>query len=246
MTYTRYTVIDNTQTNLDANISSGATSFDVVNGSVLNISDGDLIVTLVQYNDQTGTELSAIASGVAKREKVLITGIAGNTITVTRGFDGDTPQSFTAGSYVYVRLVARHLENIYDLATISGASAGDFLVYGASSFENQRFLNPNVVTLSIVSSEIATDCSLGNMFKVELDENVTMLAPTNPTDGQFIQYRVKQDATGSRLITWNSIFNFGGAGQPTLTTTAEKTDYISFRYNSDNSKFDYMGAGLNY
>ena len=247
MAYTKYTVVDNLQSKLDANISSGATSFDVTagDGSSFSVADGDLICTIVEYNDQSGTENNAKASGVSKREKVLVTGISTDTLTVTRGFDGDTPQSFDAGSYIYGFIVARHYEDLADLVNLSSADNNDFLVHDGTNFVNRNFLNPKVVTISD-GATLATDASLGNMFKVTITDNRTMGAPTNPTDGQFIQYRITQDGTGSRTITWNAVFNFGGAGEPTLTTTADQTDYVSFRYNGDNSEWDYMGAALNY
>ncbi len=63
-----------------------------------------------------------------------------------------------------------------------------------------------------------------------------MAAPTNPADGQRIMYEIKQDATGSRTIT----FATGAGGfalgsditSVVLTVTANKTDYVGAIYNS--------------
>lgn len=60
-----------------------------------------------------------------------------------------------------------------------------------------------------------------------------MGTPSNPTDGQIIDIRVKQDGTGSRTLTWNSVFKFSTSiPSPTLTTTANKTDYFRFVYDA--------------
>lgn len=96
-------------------------------------------------------------------------------------------------------------------------------------------------------ANIATDASLGSVFKVTIAGNRTIDNPTNPTAGQKIVYRIKQDATGSRTITWGSAFRWGtDVTVPTLTTTAAKTDYIGFIYNSDDSKWDGVAVTRGY
>lgn len=110
----------------------------------------------------------------------------------------------------------------------------------------KRFLEAEVALTD--AATIATDASLGNVFTVTLGGNRTMGAPTNaPTKPQKIVYRIKQDATGSRTITWNAAFRFSGGTAPTLTTTASKTDYVGFIYNVADSVWDNVtGAALNF
>lgn len=75
---------------LAANISSGATSFDVVGGSSLPSLTGDqfFMATL-----QEGTSF----------EVIRVTARSGNTLTVERGAEGSDPQAFTsAGAYLLV------------------------------------------------------------------------------------------------------------------------------------------------
>lgn len=87
------------------------------------------------------------------------------------------------------------------------------------------------VTLTDAAT-IATDASVGNMFKVTLGGNRTMGAPSNPVDGQRITYRIIQDANGTRTLTWDSAFRFGTSlPSPTITTGNGKSDIISFTYN---------------
>jgi len=40
---------------------------------------------------------------------------------------------------------------------------------------------------------------------------------------------IKQDATGSRTVTWFSGITWAGGSAPTLTTTANKTDSFGFQ-----------------
>jgi len=107
-------------------------------------------------------------------------------------------------------------------------------------------LIPAVIALTDAVT-IATDASLGNVFTVVLAGNRTLGAPTNATNGQTIVYRIRQDATGSRTLAYNAIFRFGATvSSPTLSTTAAKTDYLTFRYNSTDTLWDCVNVVLGY
>lgn len=92
------------------------------------------------------------------------------------------------------------------------------------------------------AATIAVDAGLNNNFSVTLGGNRTMGAPSNPMDSQVITFRVRQDGTGSRTLAWNAAFRFlTGMPQPPISTAAAATDYISFMYNSIDSKWDCIG-----
>jgi hypothetical protein len=101
-----------------------------------------------------------------------------------------------------------------NLTTVSGAVANveDTLTDGAT------------ITWDVIDSPVA---------KVTLAGNRTLSAPsgTTPIAGQFISLTVIQDATGSRTLTWNSVYEFTADTAPTLTTTASKADLFVFKYN---------------
>ena len=100
---------------------------------------------------------------------------------------------------------------------------------------------PAVVQLTD-GATISLDASLGNDFRVTLGGNRTIAAPANPADGQVIVFLLTQDGTGTRTVTWNSAYNFGTAGTPSLTTTASKTDLIGFKYYEPSGKWLCTGS----
>jgi hypothetical protein len=106
---------------------------------------------------------------------------------------------------------------------------------------------PVVTTLSNSGNNVAVDASLGNAYKITLTASTwTIKNPTNPTDGQKINFRVIQDGTGSRTVTWDTAYSFGAGSAPTLTTTASKRDIVAFEYDSDLSKWLFLGSSLGF
>ena len=90
-------------------------------------------------------------------------------------------------------------------------------------------------------ANITTDASLGVNFYVTLAGNRNMSAPTNTANWKIIRYYITQDGTGSRTLTWNAGFRFStGVPSPTLTTTANFSDYIEFIYNPTYSVWDCL------
>ena len=87
------------------------------------------------------------------------------------------------------------------------------------------------------------DVRASPVAKVTLTANVTFDAPSNPTTGQYISIVCIQDSGGSNTIAWNAIFEFTGDSAPTATTTGDKGDLFTFRYNG--SKWLEVGRNLN-
>lgn len=89
---------------------------------------------------------------------------------------------------------------------------------------------------------IATDASLGNLFRVTLGGNRTLSNPTNGTDGQRITWEIIQDGTGSRTLSLDTAFALGtDIDAVTLTTTASKRDFLVAVYNSTSAKWYVVG-----
>ena len=92
-------------------------------------------------------------------------------------------------------------------------------------------------------STISWDASTSDVAKVTLAGNRTLGAASNGTTGQFVSLLIIQDGTGSRTLTWNAIYEFKDDEAPTLTTTANKGDLFSFRFNG--SKYLEIGRNTN-
>jgi hypothetical protein len=63
--------------------------------------------------------------------------------------------------------------------------------------------------------------------KVTLTGNVTFAAPTNAKEQTGYLY-ITQDGTGGRTASWNTFWDFGADGPPTLSTGANKTDLVTY------------------
>ena len=59
-------------------------------------------------------------------------------------------------------------------------------------------------------ADLEVDCSKGNYFKISLTGNIR-LDLVNMLPGSYL-FIIRQDATGSRLITYSSKFKFINAG----------------------------------
>ena len=98
---------------------------------------------------------------------------------------------------------------------------------------------------SVLTDEatISWDTSTDPVAKVTLTDNRTLGAATNGQAGQFVSLLVIQDGTGSRVLSWNAVYEFTADTAPTLTTTANLGDLFVFRYNG--AKWLEVGRNLN-
>jgi len=176
------------------------------------------------------------------------------TIGFLTGFD---TTAFSAGDKVFVSATtAGSLVNVaptsppnmsqkvgtVTLSAVSGTvEVRPQQVNGTQSGTNRGF-TLNTVTLTDAAN-IATDASLGNIFTVTLGGNRNLSAPTNPTDGQKITYRITQDATGGRGLTFDAVFSFGlDILSFTPSSGANKIDYIGCIYSSTSSKWHVVAV----
>lgn len=104
----------------------------------------------------------------------------------------------------------------------------------------------SVVTLTDAST-ITVNAALGNIFEVTLGGNRTLGNPSGAVNGQRLTFRIRQDATGTRTLAFDTKFRFGTTlTSITLTTTAAKTDYIGVIYHASDDKFDIIAFSPGY
>jgi hypothetical protein len=145
-------------------------------------------------------------------EEIIFTTTASavNEITIANAATGNSPNISVTGDDTNIGL------------SVSTKGTGLILFNDGAYNADATLTDGATITWDVGSSPVA---------KVTLGGNRTLSAPTNSASGQFISLTVIQDATGSRLLTWNSAYEFTGDVAPTLTTTASKADVFVFKYN---------------
>lgn len=96
----------------------------------------------------------------------------------------------------------------------------------------------------VVGANTTIDWNTGNTQLLLLTTNIGTLTLNNPIAGAFYTLEIKQDGTGSRTINWPATIEFAAGDEPTLTTTANRTDIISLYYNGTN--YAAIVAGYNF
>jgi len=76
------------------------------------------------------------------------------------------------------------------------------------------------------STAITLDLANGTVQIITLTGNATVTMPTATAGKSFILL-LKQDATGSRTVTWSTV-KWAGGTAPTITGTASRQDIFSF------------------
>jgi len=76
------------------------------------------------------------------------------------------------------------------------------------------------------STAITLALTNGTVQIITLTGNATITMPTATSGKSFIMF-LKQDATGSRTVTWSTV-KWAGGTAPTITATASRQDILSF------------------
>jgi hypothetical protein len=91
------------------------------------------------------------------------------------------------------------------------------------------------------AATIDVDAAAANKFEITLGGNRTIANPTNAADGRVIIFRLRQDNTGGRIVTWGNDYRFRGdlaAANVVLSTSANTIDRVAFEYVTADHKWD--------
>src|SRR5690242_12730935 len=126
---------------------------------------------------------------------------------------------------------------ISGLTALTGANvdtANDLLPIVDTSATTTKKITIDELRKALIKSQTLTDgatvnwdASSGIVASLTLGGNRTMAAPTNLITGTLVLH-VIQDGTGSRTLTWNSVFKWQSGTAPTLSPGAGKRDVFSF------------------
>jgi len=98
------------------------------------------------------------------------------------------------------------------------------------------------------ASNVQINPQIANMQTVNLYSNITgfEISTNYALPEQMICIRFIQDSTGGRTVNFNGVnLRFGSIAAPTITPTANKTDYVLFIYNTYAAKWDCIGLVQN-
>jgi hypothetical protein len=148
----------------------------------------------------------------------------GDTVIVTdaeyAAFNSATTQAIT--------LTTSNLPDPYRLGNDPGAGLDEAqgVVTGAATANvgwNDWVLTGNVTSVTVAPANVSTQTVVGSTIVVGLP-----VYGASPGSSSTVCFRLTQDATGSRTVTWGSKFKFVGGSAPVLTTAANAVDIVKF------------------
>lgn len=211
----------NNSLKFDSGVTVGGNTFFELSATALTIPNGDIVA---------GDDIAVAATG-----KLSLDSIGGHTYIHE---DADDSLTFVVGG-----------DSLFNLT--EGASSKDKADFGTTSVG----MTQGTVLYNATDTEVYFNRMGNKLFFTFGSGNVTDMNIRFPDmSGNFVLL-VKQDGTGSRTVTnWKTLDQDGGnestvkwagGSAPTLTTTADKTDILSFYWDNTNHT-GYGVATLNF
>ena len=106
------------------------------------------------------------------------------------------------------------------------AAANAVFTHNSSTYAKAQL--GRVESVTVGAANVAIDLANCNIFNLTLGTNSNLNRPNNIAVGQAGTIFVTQDGTGSRTLSYSSVWDFAGGTAPTLTTTASAVDRIDY------------------
>lgn len=213
-----------TGTSIAKNLTVGKFAAPTAGGTLTTttISSGTISGVLIGTSTFQGGTVANVLLGTSQ-----ITGGSAAAMTIgTPAITGGTANAITLGT------------PIIDFFTSSGTSLPT---------KANRGLAPTVGTLADSPGGTFTpNAAIASVFEVTLGTTVgtrTFGTPANPTDGQSITYRVKQNAGNTGTLIFNGAYLQNSSGTTALGT-ANTWNYYSFRYYTGGTIWHSQGVSV--
>jgi hypothetical protein len=186
-------------------------------GTALPVANGGTGLTA----GTSGGVLAYTASGTLASSAALTV----NSLVIGGGA-GAAPSTTTTGTGVLTFLGTPSSANL--AAAVTDETGSGLLVFNNAPALTNPTVTNYVETPYTANSSTAITLALtnGTVQIITLTGNATITMPT-ATSGKSFILLLKQDATGSRTVTWSTV-KWPGGTAPTITSTASKQDIFSF------------------
>ena len=143
------------------------------------------------------------------------------------------PTELAAGAVSANTKMAADVVGARELRIGNVAAANGVFTHNAHTFVKAQ--RGTIDAVSVGAANVTMDFANTNHFALTLGTNSNLDRPSNLTAGQTGSIFVIQDGTGSRTLSYSSVFDFAGGTAPTLTTTASAVDRIDYVVRSSSS-----------
>lgn len=194
----------------------------VGDGTTLNFTAAGTAGQVLQSNGASVPTWATAATGT----------VTSASVVSANGFAGTVATSTTTPAITLTTSITGIIKG--DGTALSAATAGTDYVTptGTETLTNKTLTNPTVTnyveTPFTANSSTAITLALtnGTVQIITLTGSATITMPTAVSGKSFIMF-LKQDATGSRTVTWSTVKWANGIA-PTITATASRQDIYSF------------------
>jgi len=106
------------------------------------------------------------------------------------------------------------------------AAANAVFTHNSSTYAKAQL--GRVESVTVGAANVTINFANCNIFNLTLGTNSNLNRPSNIAVGQAGTIFVTQDGSGSRTLSYSSVWDFIGGSAPTLTTTASAVDRIDY------------------